>query len=103
MPKLPFFVSVGLVYVGVISLLSAVVTVWDKRQAEAHRRRVPEATLFALALLGGSAAMYLTMRRIRHKTRKRKFMVGIPLIFLIQLAAAAGIGFWLNGSGGALW
>ena len=32
--------------------------------------------------------MLLTMLVIRHKTRKPKFMVGIPLILLLQVAAA---------------
>lgn len=32
--------------------------------------------------------MYVTMRCIRHKTQKKKFMWGIPAIFLLQLAAA---------------
>ena len=31
--------------------------------------------------------MYITMRIIRHKTQKAKFMVGIPVIFMLQLMA----------------
>ena len=29
--------------------------------------------------------MYLTMRIIRHKTLHKKFMIGIPLIILLQI------------------
>ena len=39
--------------------------------------------------------MLITMRLIRHKTRKKKFMIGIPVILILQLAAAAAI-FWMT-------
>jgi uncharacterized membrane protein YsdA (DUF1294 family) len=37
-------------------------------------------------LLGGSVMMFIVMRIIRHKTRHNKFMLGIPLIILLQIA-----------------
>lgn len=67
-----------------ISAVSVFVTVLDKCNARAHRRRVPENTLMLLSALGGSVAMYVTMRLIRHKTRHKKFMLGIPCIFVLQ-------------------
>jgi len=72
------------VYLAAISLLSVIVTAADKFKAQNGMWRVPENTLLLLAALGGSAAMYLTMRLIRHKTKHIKFMVGIPLIFGMQ-------------------
>ena len=39
--------------------------------------------------------MLITMRLIRHKTRKKKFTIGIPVILILQLAAAAAI-FWMT-------
>jgi uncharacterized membrane protein YsdA (DUF1294 family) len=79
-------INSGGYYLAVISVLAVCVTVFDKLSAKAHGRRVPELTLFLLALIGGSAAMYLTMLIIRHKTRHFKFMIGLPLIILIQIA-----------------
>lgn len=67
-----------------ISVVSVFVTVLDKCNARAHRRRVPENTLMLLSALGGSVAMYVTMRLIRHKTRHKKFMLGIPCIIVLQ-------------------
>ena len=67
-----------------IPAVSVFVTVLDKCNARAHRRRVPEKTLMLLSALGGSVAMYVTMRLIRHKTRHKKFMLGIPCIFVLQ-------------------
>lgn len=73
-----------LVHLTVISLLAVFLTAADKRRAQAHRWRVPEATLWGIAALGGAAAMFLTMRLIRHKTRHLSFMLGLPLLILLQ-------------------
>lgn len=75
-----------LIYLAIINLFAAVLTVFDKLRAIHHGRRVREATLLLVAALGGSPAMLVFMLMIRHKTRKPKFMVGIPLILLAQIA-----------------
>lgn len=74
-----------------ISLTSVVVTVLDKLKAKFSKWRIRESTLLILSVLGGSVAMLITMLLIRHKTRKPKFMLGIPIIIILQLALAAGI------------
>lgn len=63
---------------------AAVLTASDKRRAKQGRRRTAESTLFLVAWLGGAAGMYLTMRVVRHKTKHRRFMWGLPLIILLQ-------------------
>jgi len=65
-------------YFAAISLLAVILTVHDKRAARQHKWRVRESTLLLIAALGGSVAMLVTMRVIRHKTKKAKFMAGIP-------------------------
>lgn len=72
------------IYLLIISLITAVITVKDKLSAKKGRRRTPEAMLFLLAFFGGSAAEYITMKLIRHKTRHKRFMAGLPLIMLFQ-------------------
>ena len=79
---------VFVVYLILINLIAIVVTIHDKRAAQRHRRRTPERTLMLIAALGGAPAMYITMHIIRHKTRKPLFMIGIPVIFLLELAIA---------------
>lgn len=74
------------VYLIIINLIAIVVTAHDKLAAIRQRRRVPEKTLMLISALGGALAMYLTMLVIRHKTRKPLFMIGIPVIFLLELA-----------------
>ena len=61
----------------------------DKRRARRAARRVPERTLFLLALLGGSLGALCGMRVFHHKTRHWYFRFGIPAILLAQLALAA--------------
>lgn len=61
----------------------------DKKSAVHHRRRVPEHTLMAFALLGGSPGVLLGMCAFRHKTRHPKFALGVPAILLAELLAAA--------------
>lgn len=73
------------VYIGGINLAAALVTVLDKKRARLNKRRVPEKTLWTLAVLGGSPAMLVTMHLIRHKTQHKSFMLGLPAMILIQL------------------
>ncbi|MCL2531631.1 MAG: DUF1294 domain-containing protein [Oscillospiraceae bacterium] len=77
-----------LIYLAAISLFAMGITMYDKRAARRNKRRVPERTLLLIAALGGSVAMLATMWVIRHKTRHMKFMVGIPVIIAVQVAAA---------------
>ncbi len=76
-----------IIYFLVISLITAIVTAIDKHKAKKGAFRISEATLFLLAVIGGSLSEYLTMRAIRHKTLHKRFMIGLPLIMLLQLAA----------------
>lgn len=74
-----------------ISLISVIVTAADKVKAKRVSRRVPEATLMLLSVLGGSLAMLITMIIIRHKTKHPKFTVGIPVIIVLQIVAGCAI------------
>lgn len=80
-----------LIYLSIISVFAFIITVFDKVRAMRGGWRVKEATLVFVSALGGSVVMLLTMLLIRHKIRKKKFMVGIPLIILAQLAIAVVI------------
>ena len=64
---------------------------WDKAAAIRGGRRVPESTLLALAVIGGSPGGILGMLLFRHKLRKSAFYIGFPAIFLCQAALA----YWI--------
>jgi uncharacterized membrane protein YsdA (DUF1294 family) len=70
--------------------MSFLITAYDKIAAKKwNQYRIPEATLFALSTLGGSVMMLVTMLMIRHKTRHKRFMIGIPVIIAMQAALIA--------------
>lgn len=86
-PSLPLIIFT--IYVLAISLISIIVCIWDKIISKKNRveLRIPEKVLLILSALGGSVAMLLCMLIIRHKTKHVKFMLGIPLIIILQFVA----------------
>ena len=95
------FYNVFAVYLVLISIVSAIITIKDKTSAKRQKKRVPEKTLFAFSLLGGSVSMYVTMNLIRHKTKHKRFMIGIPAIIILQVVLVTifmmyGKNLWLN-------
>ena len=79
-------------YLVVVFLIAFTVYGADKRRAKKDRRRVPEKTLFLLALIGGSVGAWAGMYTFRHKTRHWYFVWGIPAILLAQVVLAV----WLT-------
>ena len=57
----------------------------DKNRAKRGAWRIPEKTLFACALMGGSLGTTLGMSTFRHKTRHWYFKYGMPLILVVQV------------------
>ena len=60
----------------------------DKHKAKKNRWRIPEKTLFGVALIGGSAGCILGMYTVRHKTKHKSFTIGMPIILIAQLLLA---------------
>ena len=85
---LPLFWLIFFAYIAVVSLCSIVVCVYDKKISKKNnvKLRIPEKSLFIWSAAGGSLAMYITMRLIRHKTKHPSFMIGIPAIMILQVA-----------------
>ena len=76
------------IYILCISLVTAIKTAYDKRDAKKYpKNRIPENVLLMLAIAGGSIAELLTMLKIRHKTKHKKFMIGLPVIIVLQMIA----------------
>ena len=64
----------------------------DKMRAQAGERRIPEADLLGLALIGGSPGALLARHLFRDKTRKEPFSTYLLVIVMIQVGAAIGLG-----------
>lgn len=75
------------VYLIVVNISAIAVYGWDKLSAKQGWQRVPEKILLLLALLGGSLGAMAAMTFFRHKTRHLKFIYGVPMIFVLQIAA----------------
>ena len=88
MDNLPqYLLNTIIIYLIVINLLSLVMFGIDKVRAVRGAWRIPEAKLFAAAWAGGSAGALAGMLLFRHKTKHPKFLIGIPLILVLQIAA----------------
>lgn len=84
--QLPGMVTV--LYVMIVNFISFLFFGWDKSKAEKGSFRISERTLMFLAILGGSIGALAGMYTFRHKTRKLKFRIGIPVILILQIMLA---------------
>lgn len=74
-----------LIYLVIINIVTFVLYAADKVKAMRHKWRIPEAVLLFFALIGGSVGALLGMVLCRHKTKHRKFTIGVPLILILQV------------------
>ena len=79
-----------------INILALLLCLYDKYAAKRRLWRISEAALLIVSLLGGSIIMLFTMHIIRHKTKHKKFMLGIPLIIILQVAFALFLRFGID-------
>ena len=77
-----------LLYLLIVNALGLILMLTDKIKAKKNLWRIPEATLFLVAAIGGSVGSLLGMHLFRHKTKHIKFIVGMPLILAVQVVIA---------------
>ncbi len=63
----------------------------DKSRAIKRLWRIPESTLFIIAVIGGSIGSIIGMKFFHHKTKHWYFVYGMPAILIIQLAVIIGL------------
>ena len=73
------------IYLAAINVITFIMFGADKARAAKGRWRISESALILAALLGGSIGALAGMRIFHHKTRHRKFTVGIPVILALQI------------------
>ena len=76
-----------ILYLLIINAAAFLLMLVDKVKAKKNLWRIPEATLFLAAAIGGSIGSLLGMYTFRHKTKHIKFIVGMPLILAAQIIA----------------
>ena len=72
-------------YLIIVNTLGFFINIADKQAAIHKRRRVPEAALWTMGLIGGAAGSYIAMKLFRHKTRHKSFMLGMPLLIVLDI------------------
>jgi len=88
-----WYIVIG--YLILIQVVAIFLTLRDKSSAKSNKWRIKESTLLLVSVLGGSVTMLCMMRIIRHKTQHHKFMIGIPVIIVLQVVAIGAILFLL--------
>ena len=79
------------VYLLAVNVLLFALMGIDKQKAIKGKWRIPEKTLFGLALAGGSIGGIAGMQLFRHKTKHASFKLGFPAILIAQLAIVGGL------------
>ena len=87
---LPYILTAA--YLIIINIIGFILPPVDKSKAKKNKWRIRERTLFIVSALGGSVAMYISMRIFHHKTKR--FMIGIPAIIVLQLGAVFAIWYF---------
>ncbi len=79
------YVDYLLIYVILINLIGFFQMMWDKKKAVKNKKRISEKQLFFVAIIGGSVGSIMAMYLFRHKTQHVFFVMGMPLILILQL------------------
>lgn len=79
-----------------MNLIGFLIMMVDKRRAKKGAWRIPEKTLFTIAILFGSVGVSLGMKQFRHKTKHKSFVYGIPAIEIAQLILILAVYYFIN-------
>ncbi|MFR1707704.1 MAG: DUF1294 domain-containing protein [Clostridium sp.] len=79
-----------ILYLIIINLVGFFIMLIDKKRAVKAQWRISEKTLISISIIGGSLGMLVGINTFRHKTKHKKFTLGIPIILIIQIAILYG-------------
>lgn len=88
--------EVIIIYFVGVNLLGFLSMGIDKKRAKNHEWRISEAVLFFFAIIGGSIGSLLGMKLFRHKTKHKKFTIGIPIILVLQIGVIIALNIMPN-------
>lgn len=83
--NLPNITTIYLLLANIVTFITYGI---DKYKAKKGKWRISEATLLLMAICGGSIGAWLGMKTFHHKTKHKKFHIGIPIIIIMQIALA---------------
>ena len=82
------------IYLLLVNFLGILLTISDKKRAKHEAWRIRERTFFLVSAVGGSIGTYAAMRLFHHKTKHRRFMIGLPLLILAQVILVLVVWRW---------
>ncbi len=74
-----------ILYLIIINIMGLLIMLIDKKKAINSKWRIPEKTIFIVTMLGGGIGTIIGMYKFRHKTKKLKFTIGLPVITLSEI------------------
>ena len=77
-----------LIYLVAVNVFTFFTFALDKYKAKRNLWRIPERALLGLAAIGGTIGAFAAMKMLHHKTLHKKFTIGIPTIFILQIVLA---------------
>ena len=72
-------------YLIVINAVSFICFFIDKNRARKKLYRISESFLFSVSIMGGAFGSLLGMKIFHHKSKKKKFTIGIPIILVFNV------------------
>lgn len=84
------------IYLGIINVIGFLIMGIDKLKAKNGMWRIPENTLFLFAFLGGGIGTTAGMYAFRHKTKKMKFVIGMPAIVILEVLILVYLKFMIK-------
>lgn len=77
--------KVLLLYALFINIIGIYIMYSDKKKAKQGQYRIPEATLWRIAIIGGAIGTTIGMHWFRHKTKHLAFKLGFPILAIIDV------------------
>jgi len=87
--------KIVIAYLVIMNLAGFAVMGIDKAKAKRKAWRIPEKVLFLFSIIGGSVGTWAGIYAFRHKTKHWYFVVGMPLILILQIAVIVSVKKWL--------
>ena len=75
-------------YIVIVNMLAFCMYGIDKSAAIKQKQRIPNRVLLLMAIIGGSLGALAGMYIFRHKTKKWYYTITVPVLLVIQIAAA---------------
>lgn len=85
------YIKLLIIYLLIINLVGVTAMGTDKSKAKKGAWRISEKTLFFISIIGGSIGTWAGMYLFRHKTKHWYFVIGMPLILIIQIVIVTAV------------